>query len=205
MQQRLESAERTTIRGQALEGHNPLVSTCRRSRRPIGVVEIGVVEIGVVDRVETEQGAREAIERLYRERGESMWRAILGYSANPEIASDAVAEAFAQLLRRGADVRDPERWAWRAAFRIAAGELKNRRREGDSLPEHGYEIQPASVELANALASLSDRQRSAVVLHYIADRPVAEVAAILGTTSGTVKVHLSRARRRLREELGEQG
>jgi RNA polymerase sigma-70 factor (ECF subfamily) len=159
----------------------------------------------VVERVETEQGAREAIERLYRERGGSMWRAILGYSANPEIASDAVAEAFAQLLRRGADVRDPERWAWRAAFLIAAGELKNRRREGDWFPDRSYEIEPGSVELALALANLSDRQRSAVVLHYIADKPVAEVAAILGTTSGTVKVHLSRARRRLREELGEQG
>jgi RNA polymerase sigma-70 factor (ECF subfamily) len=171
------------------------VSTCQRSRRPRRVVE----------RVETERGAREAIERLYRERGGSMWRAILGYSADPEIASDAVAETFAQLLRRGADVRDPERWAWRATFRIAAGELKSRRREGGSVPDRAYEIEPASVELANTLATLSDRQRSAVVLHYIADKPVAEVAAILGTTSGTVKVHLSRARRRLREELGEQG
>lgn len=156
-------------------------------------------------RVETEQGARERIERLYRERGGSMWRAILGYSADPEIASDAVAEAFAQLLRRGADVRDPERWAWRAAFRIAAGELKNRRSESNSFPERAYEIEPESMELAIALANLSDRQRSAAVLHYIADKPVTEVAAILGTTSGTVKVHLSRARRRLREELGEQG
>ncbi len=173
----------------------PLLSTCWRSRRPIRVVE----------RVETEHGAREAIERLYRERGASMWRAILGYSGDPEIANDAVAEAFAQLLRRGTEVRDPERWVWRAAFRIAAGQLKNRRREGDSFPERSYEIEPESVELTLALANLSDRQRSAAVLHYIADKPVTEVAAILGTTSGTVKVHLSRARRRLREELGEQG
>ena len=162
------------------------------------------VSYEVVEKVETEQGARDAIERLYRERGGSMWRAILGYSADPEIANDAIAEVFAQLLRRGAEVRDPERWAWRAAFRIAAGQLKNRWREGASFPERSYEIEPESVELALALANLSDRQRSAVVLHYIADKPVAEVAAILGTTSGTVKVHLSRARRRLRAELGEQ-
>ena len=121
-----------------------LMSTCRRPGRPIGVVE----------RVETEQGAREAIERVYRERGGTMWRAILGCSADPEIASDAVAEAFAQLLRRGAAVRDRERWAWRAAFRIAAGELKNRRRESDSFPERAYEIEPESMELALALANL---------------------------------------------------
>jgi len=147
-------------------------------------------------------GSREAIERLYREQGGSMWSAILGYSADPEIANDAVAEAFAQLLRRGTEVRDPERWAWRAAFRIAAGELKNRRRDDGPIPERSYEIEPGSVELLRALATLSERQRTAAVLHYIADRPVAEVASILGTTSGTVKVHLSRARHRLREELG---
>jgi RNA polymerase sigma-70 factor (ECF subfamily) len=134
-----------------------------------------------------------------------MWRAILGYSADPEIASDAVAEAFAQLLRRGAEVRDPERWVWRAVFRIAAGELKARRRGAVPSPDRSYEIDAASVELAGALATLPDRQRSAAVLHYLADKPVAEVAAILGTTSGTVKVHLSRARRRLREELGGEG
>jgi RNA polymerase sigma-70 factor (ECF subfamily) len=160
---------------------------------------------GVVEEVETEQGTREAIERLYRERGESMWRAILGYSGSRDVASDAVAEAFAQLLRRGDAVRDPERWAWRAAFRIAAGNLKERRKEGAPFPEPSYEIDPASMELVSAIANLSDRQRSAVVLHYIADKPVADVAAVLGTTTGTVKVHLSRARRRLREELEEQG
>jgi RNA polymerase sigma factor (sigma-70 family) len=156
----------------------------------------------VVVTVEADQVRREAIERLYRERGDTMWRAILAYSSNPEIASDAVAEAFAQLLRRDDAVRQPERWAWRAAFRIAAGELKAVRQTGGSLPENSYEIELASVDVARALATLSDRQRSAVVLHYLADKPVAEIAEILGTTNGTVKVHLSRARRRLRDELG---
>jgi RNA polymerase sigma factor (sigma-70 family) len=159
----------------------------------------------VVGTVEADQESREAIERLYRERGETMWRAVLAYSSDPEIASDAVAEAFAQLLRRGAAVREPERWVWRAAFRIAAGDLKARRKTGGLLPEGSYEIEPASVDLARALASLSDRQRSAAVLHYLADKPVAEVAAILRTTNGTVKVHLSRARRRLRDTLGGDG
>jgi RNA polymerase sigma-70 factor, ECF subfamily len=157
----------------------------------------------VVEEVDTERGARERVERLYRERGASMWKAILGYSADPEIASDAVSEAFAQLLRRGADVRDPERWAWRATFRIAAGELKARRREDNIVPERSYEIDDGSLELAAAFATLSERQRSSAVLYYIADKPVAEVAAILGTSTGSVKVHLSRARQRLREELGE--
>jgi DNA-directed RNA polymerase specialized sigma24 family protein len=37
------------------------------------------------------------IERLYREGGDRMWRAVLAFAGDPEIASDAVAEAFAQV------------------------------------------------------------------------------------------------------------
>jgi RNA polymerase sigma-70 factor (ECF subfamily) len=145
----------------------------------------------------------DAVERLYREQGDRIWRALLGFAGDPEIASDAEAEAFAQLLRRGTEVRDPERWVWQAAFKIAAGELKARNRPIPSITAGAYELDTPAIELANALHDLPDRQRSAVVLHYVDDRPVREVAAILGMTSGSVKVHLSRGRRRLRALLEE--
>ncbi|MEA2579143.1 MAG: aromatic-L-amino-acid/L-tryptophan decarboxylase [Actinomycetota bacterium] len=64
---------------------------------------------------------------------------LLGYTGDPEVASEAQAEAFAQLLRRGAEVRDPERWVWKAAFKIAAGELKaGRRATRRALPRTGW-------------------------------------------------------------------
>ena len=56
-----------------------------------------------------------------------LWRAVLAYSGSADVADEAVAEAFAQLLRRGDGVDDPAAWAWRSAFRIAAGELQQRR------------------------------------------------------------------------------
>ena len=68
------------------------------------------------------------LERVYREEGDRLWRAVLAFAGDPEVASDAVAEAFAQALRRGEAIRNPKRWVWRAAFRIAAGELAARRR-----------------------------------------------------------------------------
>ena len=49
------------------------------------------------------------IERVYREGGARMWHAILAFAGDREVANDAVAEAFAQALRRGDQVRDPER------------------------------------------------------------------------------------------------
>lgn len=59
------------------------------------------------------------------------------------------------------------------------------------------------VDLRAALARLTRRQRTAVALHYYLGLPVAEAAEVLGCSVGTVKSTLSDARRRLREELGE--
>jgi RNA polymerase sigma-70 factor (ECF subfamily) len=153
-----------------------------------------------------EAGPESELERLYRENGARLWRALLGFTGDPEVASDAVAEAFAQALGRGAAIRSPLRWVWRAAFHIARGELKARRRRAPSEPEGSYELPnpDPDPELTGALAQLPPGQRAAVVLHHVADYPVKEVAAILGTTSAAVRMSLTRGRRRLRELLEER-
>lgn len=95
------------------------------------------------------------VERLYREDGRRLWWALLGYCGDPEIASDALAEAFAQLLRRGDAVHAPARWVWRAAFRIATGELDRRRTTVAMTVEESYEIdEPSEVLAALARACL---------------------------------------------------
>jgi RNA polymerase sigma-70 factor (ECF subfamily) len=157
------------------------------------------IEVARSDRVGTDR----TLEQLYRDRGARLWRAVLAYSGDPEIASDAVAEAFAQALRRGDAIRDPEAWVWRAAFRIAAGDLADRRRRaiaGNAKPESYVLPEPAD-ELVAALTHLSPKQRACVVLHHYAGYPVKEIAAIVGSTAAAVRVHLSQGRKRLRAEL----
>jgi RNA polymerase sigma factor (sigma-70 family) len=148
-------------------------------------------------------GTDEELDRLYREHADRLWRAVLAFAGDGEVASDAVAEAFAQCLRRGAVVRDPARWIWRAAFRIAAGELKDRRRRQDMSvrAEDPYVIPDAAAEILELLMRLSPRQRAAVVLHDYVGYSTEEVASILGATAATVRVHLSQGRRRLRAFL----
>ena len=145
----------------------------------------------------TEASAR--IERLYREDGDRLWWAVLAWSGDRDVASDAVAEAYAQALGRGSELRDPAAWIWRVAFRVAAGELK-RRRGMVPLPEGSYEM-PEPTELFAKLDKLSDRQRASVVLHHYAGYRLREIAEILGTNKSTVGVHLTRGRRRLRSLL----
>ena len=144
------------------------------------------------------------VELLYREHGERLWRAVMAFAGDREVASDAVAEAFAQALRRGDAMQDPLRWIWRAAFRIAAGELKERGRFRDALADPGYEPDEPVTDLLEALAKLSPKQRAAVLLHHYAGYPVKEVAEIIGSTTAAVKVHLMRGRNRLRDLLGEE-
>lgn len=140
------------------------------------------------------------LEGLYRAQGPNLWRAIVAYSGDPEIASDAVAEAFAQAIRRGDALLQPERWIWKVAFRVAAGALKGRS-SASELPSGSYELPEDAFLMTSLLCRLPTKQRAALVLHYYADLPGQQIAEILGITVATVHVHLSQGRRRLRQLL----
>jgi len=151
--------------------------------------------------VHLDQGTR--FEAVYRDHGDHIWRGILLYSGDPEIASDAVAESFAQAIRRGTAVNDPVRWITRAAYRIAAGELKRRRTIDYRIVDAAREPELPDPELAAALARLSPKQRAAVILHFRDGYTLKEVAETIGSTTAAVGVHLDRAKTRLRELLGD--
>lgn len=140
---------------------------------------------------------------LYLEEGQRLWRAVFAFTRDREIASDAVAEAFAQCLRRGDAVRDPRSWVWRSAFRIAAGELKGRGRSAPWVRKATYEMPEDTSRLMAAIASLPRQQRAALILRHYAGYETRDVARIIGTSQATVRVHLSRGRRRLRDLLEE--
>jgi RNA polymerase sigma-70 factor (ECF subfamily) len=146
----------------------------------------------------------EQLEAVYRRDGDRLWRALVTFGCDHDLASDAVAEAFAQALRRGPDLRNAEAWVWRASFRIAAGELKRRSTTVSGVPEGSYVDPELDAELAQALSQLPTQQRAAVVLFYYLDAPIAEIARRTGMSQLSVRVNLSRGRSRLRHLLGER-
>ena len=156
------------------------------------------------DAVLTGVPTRSAVEELYSEHGERLWRAVLAFSGDRAVADDSVAEAFAQLLRRGDAVRSPGAWVWTAAFRIATEELRKRSRvTGAPPPDAAYEMPDPLPQVIAALATLPTVQRTVVVMHDYADRPTGEIAHTLGIARSTVRVHLSKARTKLRAILEE--
>src|SRR6266516_3254462 len=144
-------------------------------------------------------------EGLFKETGPTLWRAIYTYSGfRRPVADDAVAEAFARAIENGSSIRDPRRWLFRVAFRIAAAELKRERR---GLAIEDRENDPFGAEhpdLVAALRRLSPAQRTAVYLHHQAGFSVGEVASLTGSSVPAIKVHLFRGRRRLRALLEEE-
>lgn len=143
---------------------------------------------------------RDEVERVWRDQGAKLWRSLTAYTGDRELASDAMAEAFAQALGRGDALESTDRWIWRAAFRIAAGELQRRTRA--TLEREPTTQMPEPVaDLVRALKVLSPNQRSAVILCLYADLPGRDVARIMRCSQATVRVHLSQARRRLRPLL----
>jgi DNA-directed RNA polymerase specialized sigma24 family protein len=85
--------------------------------------------VGEVQDARVSLGAESDVERLFEVEAKRIWRALVAYTGDREVADDAMAEAFAQALARGSELRSPRHWVWRAAFRIAAGELKDRGRD----------------------------------------------------------------------------
>jgi RNA polymerase sigma-70 factor (ECF subfamily) len=125
-------------------------------------------------------------------------------------AEDIAQEAFIQLLTHWSKVsryEQPGAWVRRVAIRIAARAAHRERlravleRDSTDLPST---LTAQDVDLLDAVRQLPTRQRAAVALFYFEDRPLPEVADILGCSHATAKVHVFNARRRLADLLGEE-
>ncbi|MEX0985464.1 MAG: sigma factor-like helix-turn-helix DNA-binding protein [Actinomycetota bacterium] len=150
-----------------------------------------------------DEDGRQRVEAVYRAQADRMWRALFGFTGDRDVASDALAEAFARALQNEAVIRDVPGWLWRVSFRLASAEIKRRELPRQGLESPSYELPEPLPELMGALKHLSPNQRLALVLHDYADRPSDEVAEAMGCSRATVRVHLSRGRRRLRTLLEE--
>ena len=139
-------------------------------------------------------------------------RLVRSLSAAGDGAADAVQEAFVQALLRWRKVSaydDPIAWVRRVAVHRMLNEHRSRRRRDAAVARLGPvgaadppdDVEARAGDLDAVIATLSARQRMALVLHYFDDLPVAQVADTMGITAGAVKYHLHEARARLRRAL----
>ncbi len=140
------------------------------------------------------------------------WQVLAGLARRLSASADwedVLQEALAACWRKRHQF-DPDRGSlrnWLLAI-VADQAAKSRRRirlvaapdtDRPSLPPESA----LALDLIQATRSLAHRQQVAVALYYYLGLPVAETAAVMGCSEGTVKATLAAARGRLRELLGE--
>jgi len=152
--------------------------------------------------------ASETFARLYDEEFRVVAHAALTIVGSSSSAQEVAQEAFAVAWSRWSHVRDLDRpgaWVRRVAINLA---LKERTKAARSRPQAELPEQPVSTQhhddrevMARAIATLPDNQRIALVLRYVHDLSIADVAESLGCKEPTARVHLHRARNKLAELL----
>jgi RNA polymerase sigma-70 factor (ECF subfamily) len=142
----------------------------------------------------------------------SLTAQLHAFTADLTEAQDLVQEAFCRAYPRWSTVSkydDPAAWLRRVAWNLAV----SRWRQVKRLIHHRHDLVRPDVDgpsglhldLLRALQTLPHRQRQAVVLHYLGDLSIADIAETCGAAEGTVKSWLHRARATLADRLGEPG
>jgi RNA polymerase sigma factor (sigma-70 family) len=145
-----------------------------------------------------------ALEALLAAAWPHAFRIALSILRHPMAAEDAAQEACARMLRAIGSLRSTAAfgvWFYRLVVREALA-LERRHRIHD--PLDAADLASASsltdalvrIDVLRALGSLPPRQRAVVALHYYADLNSREIARIMAIPEGTVRYHLSCARRR---------
>ena len=126
-------------------------------------------------------------------------------------AQDVVQEAFTRALPRWSELvhyDDPAAWVRKVAWNLATSRWRKLRTfiavARQHREDHAPPPSPDRVAIQAALAKLPPRQRQAVILHYLADASVAEIAELSNAPENTVKTWLRRGRAALAGLLHEE-
>jgi RNA polymerase sigma-70 factor, ECF subfamily len=136
---------------------------------------------------------------------------LTAYCGNQADAQDIVQEAFCKAYLRWnkiAGYDDPVAWVRTVAWNMATSRWRRGRVALKHLltqrEEHTPQPSPDRVALTRALATLPSAQRRAVVLYYLGDVTIGEIANQEGVAEGTVRSWLHRARTALSIQLNDQ-
>lgn len=133
--------------------------------------------------------------------------AVRAYCGDADVAHEATQEAFARCFARWGKLKEEPwvaGWVTTTAINLSRGHFKRLTKFSQPSVERQYPGPDADrLELLALLRSLPERQRQAVVLHYLIDLSVREVADLMNLSEGAVKSHLFKARTSLRMTMEE--
>lgn len=139
-----------------------------------------------------------------------VYRTAYRLSGRRDVAEEAAQEAFARAFARWGRLRGQP---WIIGWLLTTALNIVRRTAPRAPPSTSAHLEKTrnldavddALDLWRAIGRLPTRQQEAVVLHYLADLPVSQTAAVMRCREGTAKAHLDRGRRRLAQLLEPWG
>ena len=172
--------------------------------------------------IQLQSGSLEALGELYDRHRQTVYRTALAITGDEDVASDLLQDVF-QRLFRFADHIDNQRalepWLYRMTANLAYTWLRRDRRclrpledladwlagSARNATYEVVELQDDWSQVQKAVARLPLSQRVVVVLFYLNDLSLQEIAEILDVPVGTVKSRLHYGRLALKKMLGLGG
>jgi RNA polymerase sigma-70 factor (ECF subfamily) len=164
-------------------------------------------------------GDGRAIESLIRAHQEALYAFMLRMSGRPDVAEDIVQEAFVRVLKN-LDRFDTRfrfsTWLFTIAKRLYVNSMQKHRPTYDSefIGSHrGNGTSPGQDAvrsemmsnvrsvLETALRQLNPQQREIILLFHQQNWPITEIAVFMKMPEGTIKSHLHRARKRMKQVI----
>ncbi len=161
-------------------------------------------------------GDRDAFATLINRYSDALYRHALGMTGSPDVAEDILQTSFIKAYHHLGEVRGRfDAWLFRIVANGCKDWLKNIRRshlsydEDDqpsnyTTPDEDLDRTELRQDLDGALAELAPSLREAFVMKHVEGRSYEEMADLLGTTVGALKMRVHRAREALQALLEEK-
>ena len=147
---------------------------------------------------------------LFETYRQNVYAAAFSVCKNAADAEDILQETFLQYHQTNKQFESEQHiraWLLRVALNRAKDVYRQKKRRRETALEDYMETltfpSPESGALFSAVMALPEHYRSVIHLFYYEDYTVDEIAKLLRLTQSNVKVRLSRARKLLKESLGE--
>lgn len=170
------------------------------------------------------KGDVQAFEELMQSHESRIYAIALRMMGNREDAQDCAQEAMVRIYRAMGSFKGQSAlatWIYRITMNTCLDELRRRKARkvtsldslvdngwsptdtGDTPEEHGLCVEKQNA-LNQAIQSLPDDMRAAIILRDVKGYSYDEIASILDANVGTIKSRISRGREKLREILSKQ-
>ena len=133
-----------------------------------------------------------------------MSAAVRAFCGDSDVAHETTQEAFARCFARWRKLEEEpwvEGWVTTTAINLTRRHFGQRKVLSAQREQSSPAPTVERLDLMHQLRALPERQRQAVVLHYLLDLPIMRVAELMRVSDGAVKSHLHKARGSLRTSM----